>query len=168
MVNLCSQPTQPALTFHLLQLQLCNHLSSGFSISQLWGRLNPYASHSYCGVQSSSKEQFLVGWSSTGTSVWVHLPGCRSAFPCSHWRHRGSRETVAMESFILCLEKTTEQSFNQGQRGCCSPRTVTYVLAAAPWKCRFDSPGAREGTEPRPQRPRVSALTTTRSPMGIV
>lgn len=168
MVNLCSQPTQPALTFHLLRLQLCNHLSSGFSISQLWGWFNPSASRSCCGVQSSSKEQFLVGWSSTRPSVWAHLPRCRSAFSCSHWRHRGSQETVAKESFILCLEKTTEQSFNQGHRGCCSPRILTYVLAVAPWKCRFESPGAKEGTEPRPHRPRASALTTTRSPMGIM
>lgn len=152
-------PHTPALTFHLLRLQLSAtispsaQLSSGFSILQLADWFNPYPSHSYRspltaslkdktgGSYNSCWDKAALGCQSRGIS-----PHGRSAF-CSHWRHMGSRETVVKESFIICLEKTAEQSVNQGHRDCSSPRIGTYLLAAAPWKRRSEPPWGKRGDQ---------------------
>ena len=151
-------PHRPALTFHPLWLQLSatispsrsaplsSFLSYSFRTDLTLTHLTATAvpSESLKGTKAKSHNS-CSDKAALGPQARCISPHCRSAFSCPHWRYGGSRETVVKESFIICLEKTTEQSFNQGRKDCSSPRIVTYLLAAAPWKCRFESPwGKRE------------------------
>lgn len=155
-VAVSPQPTQassdlspasaPALRNHLPQPSAPAFLSYSFrtdlTLTHLTATVVPSESLKGTVAKSHDPCSDKAALGPQARSVSLH---CRFAFSCSHWRYGGSRETVVKKSFTICLEKTTEEGFNQGHRGCSSPRIVTYLLAAAPWKCRFESPwGKRE------------------------
>lgn len=59
------------------------------------------------------------------------------------WRF--SRDCLLLGKVSLFVWRKPQNSFNQGRRDCSSPRIVTYLLAAAHWKCRFDPRWGRRG-----------------------
>lgn len=108
---------------------------------QLWGWFNHPPPHSI------SKEWLQVctipAWNKSvhfpKLLVWLSLLLLET--------QRFSRGCLLLGKVSLFVWRKPQNRFNQGCTDCSSPEIVTYLLAAACWKCRFDPPWGKKRNE---------------------